>query len=111
MGSKYDPINFFLETYNYHVWFKNEKSTDIRTKRTLPPMSALEDDKEEVKEGKRLKILTPNKLLIRLLVLLVQLKAGHNSCKLKKQIGRILYLFYLHNKITKKLYKNLIKGL
>ena len=28
MGNKYDPINLFLETYNY-VWFGNEESTDF----------------------------------------------------------------------------------
>ena len=39
---------------------------------------------EEVKEGKGLKILTPDKLLTRLLILLAQIKAGKNSYKLKK---------------------------
>ena len=28
LGNKYDPINLFLETYNYDVWFENEKSTN-----------------------------------------------------------------------------------
>ena len=37
----------------------------------LPP---LECDGEELIEGKQLKILTPNKLLTRLLVLLAQIK-------------------------------------
>ena len=41
-------------------------------------MHPLEGD--EVKEGTRLKILTPNKLLTRLLILLAQVKAGNNSC-------------------------------
>ena len=26
--NKYDPINLFLDTYDYNVWFENEKSTD-----------------------------------------------------------------------------------
>ena len=65
-------------------------------------MSPLEGDKE-VKEGKRLKILTPNKLLTRLLILLAQIKAGNNSYKLENEIRQILYLLYQHNKITKKL--------
>ena len=42
-------------------------------------MSPLEGDEEKVKEGKRLQILTPNKLLIRLPVLLAQIKARNNS--------------------------------
>ena len=64
----------------------------------MPP---LEGDEEEVKEGKGLKILTPYKLLTRLLILLVQIKAGNNSNKLKTEIRQILYLLYQQNKITK----------
>ena len=65
----------------------------------MPP---LESDEEEVKEGTGLKILTPNKLLTRLLISFAQIKAGINSQKLKNEIRQILYLFYQHNKITKK---------
>ena len=74
----------------------------------MPP---LEVDKEEVKEGKGFTILTPNKLLTRLPILLAQIKAGNNSYKLKIEITQILYLLYQHNKITKKVYNNLIKSL
>ena len=73
----------------------------------MPP---LEGDKE-VKEGKRLKVLTPNRLLTRLPLFLVQIKAGNNSDKLKNEIRQILYLLHQHNKITKKIYNNLIKSL
>ena len=38
---------------------------------------------ESKKEGKGLKILTPNKLLTRLPILLAQIKAGNNSKELK----------------------------
>ena len=48
-----------------------------------------------------LKTLTPNKLLTRLLILLAQIKAGNNSCKLKNEFRQILRLLYQHNKITK----------
>ena len=30
LGKKYDPINLFLETYNYDNWFENEE-LDYRT--------------------------------------------------------------------------------
>ena len=60
-------------------------------------MQPLEGDKE----GKGLKILTPDKLLTRLPILLVQIKAGNNSYKLKNEIRKILYLLYLNNKIPK----------
>ena len=76
----------------------------------LPPMPALECDKdikletektiaERVKlnprkkraTGPGLKILTSNKLLTRLPILLAQIKAGNNSDKLKK--NQVLYTF------------------
>ena len=46
----------------------------------MPPIGV---DEEEVREGKVLKILTPNKPLTSLSVLLAQIKAKNNSCKLK----------------------------
>ena len=55
-------------------------------------MLPLEDD-EEVKKGKRLKILTPNKLLTAYLVLLAQIKVENNSYKLKNEIRQILLSF------------------
>ena len=60
-------------------------------------------EKEEVKEEKGIKILTPNKLLTRLPVLLAQIKARNDSCKLKNEIRQIVYLLYQHNKIIKKI--------
>ena len=56
----------------------------------LPP---LECD-EEVREGKKLKILTP---IPTLPILLAQIKAENNSYKLKKEIWQILYSFYQYN--------------
>ena len=66
---------------------------------------------EEVKEGKELKILIPKKLLTRLPILLAQIKAENNLYKFKNEIRQRLYLLYQHNKITKKVYNNLIKSL
>ena len=76
----------------------------------LPPMPPLEVNEEEVKEGKGLQKLTPLKLLTRIPILLAQIKAGNNSYKLKSETRQILYLLYQHNKISKKLYNNLIKS-
>ena len=50
--------------------------------------------------GARLRILTPNKLLINFPMLLSQSKAGNNSYKFKNEIRGILYLLYQQNKIT-----------
>ena len=122
MKHKYDPIKLFLETCNYDVWFENEKSTDKEelsdtTRKSdkkdsvdLSDMPALEGD-EEVKKRTGLKILTPNKLLTRLSVLVAQRKARNNSYKLKNEIRQILDLLYQHNKITEIVYNNLIKSL
>ena len=115
LGNKYDPINLFLETYNYNVWFENEELSDAtktdEKSTDLPPMPPLESDEEEVKERKRSKILTPNKLLTRLSTLLAQIKAGNNSYKLKDEFEQILYFLYQHNKIIKIVYNSLIKSL
>ena len=54
----------------------------------MPP---LEDNEEEQKEGKRLKILTLNKLLTRLSIMLAQIKARNNSYKLKKNNKNISF--------------------
>ena len=116
MDNKYVPVNLFFETYNCDVWFENKDSTNTTRKGDkkesvdLSDMQPLASD-EERKEGEGLKILTPNNLLIRLLILLGQIKAANNSYKLKHEIGQILYLSYQHYKITKKVYNNLIKSL
>ena len=66
---------------------------------------------DKVKEGKWIKILTSNKLFTRLQVLLAHRKAENNFYKTKNEAWQIVYLLYQHNKITKKLYNNLIKSL
>ena len=60
-----------------------EKLTDTTSKESIDEenliyvvsMLPLEGDKEEVKEGKRNKILTPNKLLARISILLAEIKS------------------------------------
>ena len=79
----------------------------LKVNLALPPDS----DEEEIKEGKRLKILTSNKLLNKLAILLAQITAEDSSCKSKNKIRQILYFLYQHKKITKKVYNNLIKSL
>ena len=60
-------------------------------------------------EGKRLKILTPNQMLIILPTSLAQLNTRNNSEKLlKNEIRQILYSLYRSKNLTKQLYKSLI---
>ena len=83
-----------------------QKSKIIRQKKDdedLSAMPPLECDEEKVKKGKALKILTPNKLLTRLPILLAQIKAENNSYDLKNEIRQILYLLYQRNNHQKNL--------
>ena len=52
---------------------------------------SIESDSSNDREGKGLKILTPNKMFNRLPISLAQLKEGNNSEKLKNEIRQILY--------------------
>ena len=84
-----------IECYNDETikYLKSEPEQTIAGRVKLNPRNKI---------GTELKILTPNKLLTRLPVLLAQIKAVDNSEKLKND---------KHNKITKKLYNNLFKTL
>ena len=105
MNYEYEPEKLFLKAYNYNSWYESEESTvkkestdkdestDKEKSVDLSDVPSLEDD-EEVKQGKVLKILTRNKLLTRLPILLAQIKAGNDSDKLKNEIKQILYLLY-----------------
>ena len=111
-GKKYDPENLFLEEHDYSLRSENkEESTDKEESIDFSDMPPQGGDEEEVREGKGIQILTPNKLLTRLKMLLAQIKAGNNSYKLKNEIRQILHLLYQYNGITKKVYNNLIKSI
>ena len=51
--------------------------------------------------GQGLKILTPQQMLSRLPISLNQLKAGHNSQKLKNEIRQLLHSLYRSKKLSK----------
>ena len=74
--STHNFIDVFPVGYDYDNWFM--KTNDKGLIEILSMMS-LESD-NEVKEVKGLKILTPNKLLTRLPVLLAEIKAVNNLC-------------------------------
>ena len=64
--------------------------------------------KYDVTKGTGLKILTPKKVLHRLLIALAQVKAGNNSEILLNEIRQIVYFLHHSKEITKKVYKNMI---
>ena len=70
MNPKYKPKNLFIEGYDYRVWSKNEKEWTDKEESTV--MEESTDKRNQLinrnlyiylKEGKGLKILTPNNLL------------------------------------------------
>ena len=119
MGEKYNRNNLLIKDQRFNEYEEKSKSQPEETiaKRVklrrqkaddsyqfidIAIMPLLEGEKEEVKEGKRLKSLARNKLLTRLPILLAQVKARNNSNKLKNVVTQILYLLYHHNNINKK---------
>ena len=59
-------------------------------------------------ERKGLKILTPDQMISRLQISLVQVKTGNNSEKLKNEIRQLLHSLHRSNKLTKTICNNLI---
>ena len=116
MDKKYNPSSLFIKGYKFidsqkedeakRIWKYDDSDEFIG----IPDMPPLEGD-EEVKEAKWLNILTPNKLLTRLPILLAKIKSRKIFIQIKKKIRKILHLLYQHNKITKKLDNNFIKSL
>ena len=77
---------FLVDTHNYDNWYENKESAHPARKSDkeesdIPPW---ECDEEKVEKGKGLKILTPSKLLTRLLLLAVQIKAKKQFLQNKK---------------------------
>ena len=62
-------------------------------------------------EGTELKIFIPKQMLQRLLMALVQVKAGNNSEKLLNEIRQVVYSLYQSKEITKKVCTNIIKSM
>ena len=88
----------------------DDKKTDEQPDTTNMPELESEESAEQKRnqQRKRFKILTPNQMLCRLPISLVQLKAGNNSEKLKNEIRQLLYSLYRSKKLTKEIYKSLI---
>ena len=61
--------------------------------------------------SERLKILTPNQMLKRLLIDLAQVKADNNSENLLNEIRQIVYSLYRPKEITRKVCNNIINSI
>ena len=85
---------------------KGLKQTDTTDMPDLESEESAEQRRKKKRQG--LQILTPDEILSRLPITLVQLKAGNNSRKFKNEIRQLLYSFYRSKKLTKTIYNNLI---
>ena len=103
-------LNFFGDYFRPMPALEGDEKVKLEPEETIAERVKLNLPKRK-KTGTGLNMLIQNKLLTRLPIFLAQIKAGNNSYKLKNEIRQILYLSYQLNKITKKVYNNLIKSL
>ena len=86
-----------------------DKESDTDTDTGLPELESEESNEQRRNQKRqRLRILTPKQMIIRLLILLGQLKAGNNSEKLKNEIRQIVYSLYRSKILSKTIYINFI---
>ena len=69
------------------------------------------NSKHSETKGTGLKILTPKQMLQRLPVALAQVKTGNDSESLLNEIRHTVYSLYKSNRISKKVYNNIIKSI
>ena len=67
--------------------------------------------KRKANKGKELKILTPQKMLQRILIALAQVKAGNNSKNVSNEIEQVVYSLNQSKEITEKVCNNIIKSI
>ena len=80
-------------------------------KSSIPVNDETSESETEEQEGQGLKILTPKQMIIRLPILLAQLRARNNSQKLKNEIRQIVYSLYRSKSLSKTIYNNLINAI
>ena len=85
----------------------NKEIENERPDKILKIVEEILEFNKQKQLGLGLKILTPNQMLSRLPISLVQLNTRNNSEKLKNEIRQLLYSLYRSKKLTKQLYKSL----
>ena len=88
---------------------KNKKLNEIL--RIINEIIDLSKEVQKQQQGSGLKILTPNQVLSRLPISLVQLDAGNNSKKLKNEIRQLSYSLYRSKQLTTEIYTSLIDNI
>ena len=113
-GRKTQRLLSFIEKVKYGVFgvlFPSQEESD-KEESEISDMSELESEESAEQrrnqQGQGLKILTPKQMIIRLPILLAQLKAGNNSEKFKNEIRQLAYSLCRSKNLTKTIYNNLI---
>ena len=89
-----------------------ERILDFDEQSDMSPLESEEAvEQRRNQQGKGLEILTPEQMLNRLPISLLQLKAGNNSQKLKNEIRQLLYSLYRSKKLNKTICKHLMNAI
>ena len=107
-GNKNDEQKITLANINIHF---NARDNAIKFIEDYGSMILEAKKLAREQKGIGLKILTPNQMLKRLPIALVQIKAGNNSESLLNEIRQIVYSLYRSKEITKKVYNNIINSI
>ena len=101
------------ETINNIDKFYKSREEIINSFRDYVEMlsDANHNSKHSETKGTGLKILTPKQMLQRLPVALAQVKTGNDSESLLNEIRQTVYSLYKSNRISKKVYNNIIKSI
>ena len=111
-SSKRDAHDF-IKTRLKNLKHDMKKITDNEIKKEKLDLPAdlvkkILDATEIKQQGQGLNILTPKQMIIKLPVLLAQLKFGNNSEKLINEIRQIVYSLYRSKNLSKTIYNNLV---
>ena len=85
--------NTFIEVHLLYLTndIKNMSYDEVKSKNVDSIAYSIFHTNKEKQQGQGLKVLTPKQMIVRLSILLAQLKAGNNSEKLKNEIRQIVY--------------------
>ena len=90
----------------------NKKSGEQLDTTDMPELESKQSATERTNQQVQgLKILTPDQMLSRLPITLVQLKARNSSQKLTNEIRQLFYSLYRSKKLTKSIYNHLINAI
>ena len=96
----------FEESIAERIKFKKQRTDEQPDTTDMPDLEIEESVAQRGnQQGKGLRILKANQMLIRLPISLVQLKTGNNSQKLRNEIRQLLYSLYRSVKSNKFIYQ------